>query len=193
MKLPELLKLFAVARRQYQKQLFSVAELALLAGESHAATGMGLRRAAAHDLLGHVGFFWFLASDPPTIEVLALALRSPSYISFESALYHHGILSQSPRGHLTVAVTGRPGVTATPLGNIAWIHLKSSLLWGFDAQRMADPEKAYVDLLYIRSKQGRLPLTEVLYTDELDAARLTTYAKQYPRPVQNEITAMQSQ
>ena len=176
MTLIELVKILQTFAKDHQKKTFHLKEVASFAGVSQAATGMTLLRAARKGLLWRVKNVWINPMHPPSLEELGLALVSPSYVSFESALNHHHILSQSPRGGVTLATTGRSQSIPTPLGKISAIHLKESLFWGFDLERMALPEKAWLDLLYIRKKKGE-KLSEVFYSDLLNHKRLKEFRK----------------
>lgn len=181
MKLAELVKTLHALEQKHHKKIFGVREVASLLNVTNAAAAMALLRSEKHGLVWRINNLWINRLSPPTLEELALSLYSPSYISFESALHKRGILSQSPRAALTLATTKRPRQLATPLGAIQFIHIKTSLFFGFDAQRLAYSEKAYLDLLYIRSKKIKnWEFPETLYLAELNRRRLKDYAKSYP-------------
>lgn len=190
MKLVEFLQLLQGLAKTHGKRTFLLREIAALSGASRAATGMTLLRAQKQGLVFRLGNLWVNQLDPPPLEDVALALRSPSYISFESALYRRGILSQSPRGQLTLATPRRSGVFATPLGAIRFIHLKTELFFGYDEARMAYPEKAWLDLVYIRGRRGREGIwTEKFYPKNLNRKRLKDFSKKFPPWVAQEAQA----
>ncbi len=177
----KLVQLLQKLAKDHHKRLFTLRDMAALADEPRTAAAMTLVRAAKKGLVGRVGNLWINLMDPPELLEVALALPSPSYLSFESALYHRGVLSQSPRGELTLATTGRSRSLQTPLGSIRMIHLKPSLFFGFDERRGAFPEKAWLDLLYLRGRKGRTGLvTEELYLGGLDRKRLKKFARAFP-------------
>ena len=177
----DLAKLLQKMAREHDKRIFTLREIAALAGISRPAAGMLLLRAEKNGVVARVVNCWINRSDPPDLSDLAFALASPSYLSFESALYRHGLLSQSPRGGLTVAVTGRPRVVESPWGSIRFIHLQRPLFFGFDSNRIAFPEKAWLDLVYIRGRRGRdQMLSEEVYLDRLNARRLRDFARRFP-------------
>lgn len=62
------------------------------------------------------------------IEEVAKALRPGKlcYVSLESMLCEHGVISQIPMSHLTVMTTGASGTHATPYGVIEFTHTKRS-------------------------------------------------------------------
>lgn len=188
MTLFELTKALHQLAREEKKRIFSLRELAAFSNESRPAVGMALRRAKIKGLVAHVRSVWINQLDPPVLEEIAFSLASPSYISFESALYHHGVLSQSPRGELTVATLGRPSVVETPFGVIRFIHLQRQLFFGFDVNRVAWPEKAWLDLLYIRGLRGprnQELLTEEVYLNELNAQKIAKLTRRFPPWIRN--------
>ena len=181
----DLAKLLQKMAREHDKRIFTLREIAALAGISRPAAGMLLLRAEKNGVVARVVNCWINRSDPPDLSDLAFALASPSYLSFESALYRHGLLSQSPRGGLTVAVTGRPRVVESPWGSIRFIHLQRPLFFGFDSNRIAFPEKAWLDLLYIRGRRrATRGWTEEFYPERLNRRRLRSYQKKFPGWVQ---------
>lgn len=91
--------------------------------------------------------------------VIANALVRPSYVSFESALAHHGLIPE----HVAVttsATTRRPGRFDTPLGAHRYHHVKMDFFRGYEALSLsssstdqafvARPEKALLDLFHLR-------------------------------------------
>ncbi|HCU25192.1 MAG TPA: hypothetical protein DF383_09250 [Deltaproteobacteria bacterium] len=177
----ELVQKLIQSARDHGKKIFSLREIAALSGASRSAVAMTLLRAQKKQLVFRVANLWVNQLDPPNLTEIALSLRSPSYLSFESALYRHGILSQSPRGALTLATTKRPGEFDTPLGRIRFIHLKNSLFFGYDENRIAYPEKAWLDLIYIRGRQGReAAFSETFYLENLNQKRLKEWMEKFP-------------
>lgn len=73
------------------------------------------------------GTYVFSLSRQPwthVLEEVARCLRRGhyAYLSLESALSEHGLISQVPVGHITVMTTGRPGVFDTGMGTIEFTH-----------------------------------------------------------------------
>ncbi|MFQ6058987.1 MAG: helix-turn-helix domain-containing protein [Anaerolineae bacterium] len=129
----------------------------------------------------------------PTLERLAMILGAPCYISFESALERHGILSQVPLV-LTCASTSRSERRQTPLGEILFHRLRPALFFGYrteDGILWAEPEKALLDWLYIHRKHhGVTPPLDELNREPLDIERLWDWARHYPRPVRAALGAI---
>ncbi len=114
----------------------------------------------------------------------------PAYVSLHSALSDQGVIAEIP--HAIFAVSpANPRRYRTPLGEYRFHHLPSRLMWGFTSRPagagtypIADPEKAFLDLLYL-SLIPRSPL--VLPPPRarrwpLDRARLLRYARRFGFP-----------
>jgi DNA-binding Lrp family transcriptional regulator len=126
----------------------------------------------------------------PTLEALAMILGTPCYISFESALERHGVLSQVPLV-LTCASTSCSGLRRTPLGEILFSRLQPALFFGYRAEDgilWAEPEKALLDWIYIhRKRYGVTPALDELDWSPLDSERLREWAGRYPGSVRRAL------
>lgn len=89
-----------------------------------------------------------------------LAAPYPAYISLQSALYQHGLLSQIPS--VTYAVSlARTRRYDTPLGVFSIHHVTADFFFGFEpdlsgSAKIAVPEKALLDVLYLSPTRTRL-------------------------------------
>lgn len=82
----------------------------------------------------------------------------PSYISLQTALFYHGMISQIPQTIYAVSLA-RTRQYATHFGNISIHHLQPNFFFGFDIVdqiKMATKEKALVDLLYLTTAKSML-------------------------------------
>jgi predicted transcriptional regulator of viral defense system len=90
----------------------------------------------------------------------ALSAPEPAYVSLQSALFHHGLVDQVPA--VTYAMTtGRTRRMTTPLGTVSFHRLPPELFSGFkvegdDGFKMATPEKALFDVIYLGPGRSRL-------------------------------------
>lgn len=84
----------------------------------------------------------------------------PSYVSLQSALFYHDMISQIPA--ITYAVSiGRTKIHNTPLGVVSVHHVHPSFFFGFGTigkgiAEMATPEKALIDFLYLSPAKSNL-------------------------------------
>jgi predicted transcriptional regulator of viral defense system len=84
----------------------------------------------------------------------------PSYVSLQSALYHHGMISQIPSVTYAVSIA-RTKMYRTFLGTVSVHHIDPSFFFGHQSAaqglgKIATPEKALIDFLYLGPARTRL-------------------------------------
>lgn len=112
----------------------------------------------------------------------------PSYVSLQSALYLHGMISQVPA--ITYAVSlARARRYTTPLGVISVHHVAPGFFFGFgetgrQGAQIASPEKALVDFLYLAPARSKLfrALPELALPRAFSARRAREAAMRIPSP-----------
>jgi predicted transcriptional regulator of viral defense system len=127
---------------------------------AHASTVLARLAAARHLVRLRRGVWAF----PDRVDPLTLPGRLtaplPSYVSLQSALSFHGMISQVPA--VTYAVSlARARRYATTIGTVSVHHVRPSLFFGYEetgrqGALIASPEKALVDFLYLRPARSRL-------------------------------------
>jgi len=115
--------------------------------------------------------------------VKANIFYAPSYVSFESALNHHGILSQFP--YETTSATPKKSKSKV-IGDklYSYTHIKKSLFWGYMKQGnylIAEPEKALLDQLYLHSKGLKGESIDEYDYERLDLPKFWAYSKSFPQ------------
>jgi len=171
--------------------IFETGDAAVRLGLSNTHASATLARlAAARHLVRLRRGLWALPGrvDPLTLPA-RLTAPLPSYVSLQSALYLHGMISQVPV--VTYAVSlARARRFSTPLGTISVHHVAPSFFFGYEdtgqtGVLMASPEKALVDFLYLgpaRSKLFRaLPEVELPRGFSARRARAITERIEFPR------------
>ena len=123
--------------------------------------------------------------NPPTIDEVSMVLKTPAYLSLETALARHGVLSQSPVA-VTLVTTGPPRTFHAMGRAFEYHHIKRQYFVGFERRNsvaLACPEKALADLAYLRVRHTRELSTERLHSllddmdlDLLDRERLARFA-----------------
>jgi predicted transcriptional regulator of viral defense system len=87
-----------------------------------------------------------------------LTLPFPSYVSLQTALFFHGMISQIP--HIIYAASlARTKKYTTPLATVSIHHIQADFFFGFEMQghiKMATPEKALIDTFYLTAARSRL-------------------------------------
>lgn len=138
---------------------------------SDAAACLGITISHASQILRRLskaGFFILLARGKwacrGTIDPLLLpeylTAPAPSYISFQSALYYHGMISQIP-DTVYAASLARTRQYKTPIARISIHHIQPDFFFGFETAaksriKMATPEKALLDVFYLSSVRSFL-------------------------------------
>lgn len=87
-----------------------------------------------------------------------LTLPFPSYISFQTALFYHGLISQIPHT-IYAASLARTKKYSTPLGLISIHHIQPDFFFGFEMKneiKIATQEKALIDTFYLTAARSRL-------------------------------------
>lgn len=95
----------------------------------------------------------------PFVIPACLTAPFPSYISLQSALYYHGMISQIPSVIYAVSLA-RSKRYKNALGSFSVHHLSADLFIGFEPIgrsliNMAVPEKALIDYLYLSLGRAR--------------------------------------
>lgn len=148
---------------------------ALLDVESSNATQIARRLVKAGLLLKLARGKWALKQPSNRFSIAEhLTAPFPAYISLQSALYHHSMISQIPA--VTYAVSlARPRRYETPLGVFSIHHVEPHFFFGYEADetgssKIALPEKALVDICYFRPTRTRLfvELPEIEFPGKFD-------------------------
>lgn len=116
-------------------------------------------------------------------------LRPESYISLESALVEKGVITQSPSA-LTCVTSGYPQTFRSKSVSIVYRKISPDLFWGaevkatrFNKYRIAEPEKALLDWIYLSRQEGLPTPLDELQVQPLHTAKLLDYAERFPRTV----------
>jgi predicted transcriptional regulator of viral defense system len=141
--------------------VFTTADAAIRLGVPNGHAAVILKRlAAAGQLIRLRRGVWARAGhvDPLALPEY-LTAPFPAYVSLQSALYLHGMVSQVPA--VTYAVSlARTRRFETPMGVVSIHHVQPSFFFGFEdagnGGRLATPEKALVDFLYLTPARSNL-------------------------------------
>lgn len=126
---------------------------------------------------------YMTVNPPPARFTIANLLFSPSYVSLETALNYHGILSQFP--YEITSVTPKKSTTKQADGQVfSYAHIKPDLFWGYekiDDQLIALPEKALLDQLYLSSKGLRTIHLDEYDLSRVDKSRFYKFSQLFPK------------
>jgi predicted transcriptional regulator of viral defense system len=181
----------AIARLQALSRegrpVVTTSEVSALLGSSTPAANRMLGRLAAARLVTPLRHgMWWIGDRPDPYLVAGFASDPfPSYLSFQSALYRHGLIEQIPAVVYT-ATLGRSRRIATSAVTISAHHLAPEFWGGFVIEesglRMATPEKALVDVCYVSSTKTRLfaSLPELTLPPRFSKERARSWARRIP-------------
>lgn len=187
MKIDEWLNFFKHHKR---KKMFSLADLSQLTEEDKSSLAVQLNRLVKAGLVKRIAYGWYENPfAPPSQEEIAMVLRYPSYLSMEYALSKHGILSQTVYT-FTLVTTKLPYTYRTEGAVYEYHQISKNLFWGYKKEglvQIAEPEKALLDLIYIRhAKNGDLDIKRIkslindMDINEFNSERLSMYSKKFP-------------
>lgn len=125
--------------------------------------------------------------------VIANKLYSPSYVSLESALNIFGVIPDIPSVVTSVTTVTSKKIN-TSLGNFKYSKINENLFFGYKSildersgfyYSIANPEKALLDLIYIRKVKNlseyRVDLNNINQTESLN------YSQHFPKWVRDVI------
>ena len=144
-----------------------------------------LRRLHRHGLIRRVarGLYYndLGMAEPPNELVFHDWMARASYVSFSTAMHLHGIIDQIPYV-VTCARWDGPSVKVeNDFGRYWYTRIPRSLAFGFDRikwARVALPEKALLDQIWIHIHEGCKPRTEELYLQGImDPGRFLDFAE----------------
>jgi predicted transcriptional regulator of viral defense system len=85
----------------------------------------------------------------------------PSYVSLQTALYFHNMISQIPTIIYAVSIA-RTKIYKTPIATVSIHHIQPSFFFGYEEKgkdgllKIATPEKALLDIFYLSQTKTRL-------------------------------------
>lgn len=135
--------------------------MALLGAQKSHASKLLSRLADSGHLVRIKRGLWAVSEGlDPLLLVESLTAPFPSYVSLQSALYHHGMISQIPRVTYCVSLA-RSRVYETPVATFSVHHIAPGFFTGYEetgqrAIKMATREKALLDFLYLGPSRSRL-------------------------------------
>jgi hypothetical protein len=116
--------------------------------------------------------------------MLSARIDPDAYISMGSVLAQNGVLGTIPAKILTAVRVGRNRSYVENDLTVRHYGISRELYFGFstiEGIKVADNEKAYIDLLYYRMRGARYPFDELtdVNLDMLDLAKCNRYLKKY--------------
>jgi predicted transcriptional regulator of viral defense system len=174
--------------RRLGSPVFRTGEAALALAEPDSTAQATLDVLASRGVLTRLRRGWWLLGPAEPLDVGSLAphLAAPfrAYVSFETALFRHGWITQIPP-RVTVATLGRGRRIATAVGTFEFRQLRPDVFGPGEAAEppwLATPEKAAFDWAYRAAHGGyrsaRFP--EIEPVERVGAAALGGYLARIP-------------
>ena len=176
------------ARRLGKNPVFTPLDVRRAFGVSRQTATLALHRYGKRSLIERLkkGLYAFPGSsfsDP----YLANRLYSPSYVSLEFALSYHGVIPETV--YTITSVTPKATRTFTVRAKTFSYHrIKAEAFTGYKVEKqgglsfyIADPEKAFVDLTYLRLRSGVKPLNR-FRKEKLNVLKTLRYAHLFGNP-----------
>lgn len=170
-----------------QRRVFSKADLQTLLAEPHPAAFARRPGALEKDRLLRRFSRGFYVTDSFDLPTLSQRIAPDSYLSFDTVLARQLLIGALPERRVIAA---KPGKSRTYVGlgyEIVHLHIAPHLDFGHTVQggvRLADAEKAVLDVLYFHVRGRRYPFD--IYSDidftRLDRRRLAAYLDRYRNP-----------
>jgi len=184
---------FTELRQQFNKKpLFDVRDVLNLEKDFHRQRLYDWQK---KDLITKITHNFYVFSDKELSEedlyFIANKIYSPSYISLEGVLYHYNLIPETVY-QVTSVTTRKTRSLSSEIGDFSYRHVKSNLFFGYKniqkdnfTYQLAEPEKAILDLLYLRSdiknkkqlKNLRIKKDEFL--EKIDQDRIREYLKRF--------------
>lgn len=131
----------------------------------------------------------YVAGKTPDLWVLGSRIKPDAYVSMDSVLAKNGLVGTLPLYSVSLVYPGRKTTLETDFGvSLRYYSIQPSLVFGIstlkNGVKVADSEKAYLDLIYFYTKGARFvfdALNEVILR-KLDLKKLKTYLKRYKNP-----------
>lgn len=104
---------------------------------------------------------WVFPDIDPLILPCLLTSPFPAYISLQTALYYHGMISQIPSNIYAISLA-RTNLYKTPMANVSVHHIQPSFFFGYEEfnnnelLKIATPEKALLDIFYLSQAKTKL-------------------------------------
>jgi predicted transcriptional regulator of viral defense system len=177
-------------KKYKEKKLFSFTDILQLTEEDKSKVYVELSRLVKSGIIDRIAKNWYENPfSPPSKEEIAMILRYPSYLSMEYALSKQDILSQTVYT-LTLVTTKLPYIYKTNRAIYEYHQIKRNLFWGYKKEGnvlLAEPEKALLDLIYIRYAKRRgsninmaKSMLDDMDLEEIDFEKLHIYSKNFP-------------
>jgi len=182
---------FETQHQFHSKTVFSVAELANVAGTSTHNLNVELARLEKQGVIVRYTAGRYGLPGIVSIEELVSSLDPDAYVTGAYALYLHGLITQVPTEIVcfTNHRHNRSRIRFTPVGKITFVCVKPAVYSLPRNGALALPERALCDFIYIMRQRGVTPESQVTFRKlrELKSSVLSATARRYPETVRGNL------
>ena len=178
-------------RDLHGKVLFTVTELAHVAGVSRAALNVELARLRKQAILVKYAHGLYGLPGAVSVETLVSAIDPHAYITGHYALYLHNLITQVPTTVtcFTERRSPRARERGTPVGRLVFVCVRSGVYRPVPESPIAPPAQAFCDYVYL-SRRGGLRPESLLTFRNLQRIRTPDFPAllaRYPITVQKHV------
>ena len=178
-------------RDRHGKVLYTVTELANVAGASRAALNVELARLRQQTIIAKYAHGLYGLPDAVSAEILVPAIDSHAYVTGHYALHVHNLVTQVPT--TVTCFTDRRSPRArerdTPVGRLVFVCVRSGVYAPVPEGIVAPPAQALCDYVYLSRRQGVRPEALVTFRDlqRIRTPDLSGHLARYPVTVQKYV------
>ena len=182
---------FEEQRDRHDKVLFTVTELANVAGTSRAALNVELTRLRQQGMLVRYAHGLYGLPGAVTVKTLIPAIDSHAYITGHYALSVHNLVTQVPT--TVTCFTDRRSPRArrrsTPVGRLVFVCVRSGVYSPVPDGEVAPPAQSLCDYVYLSRRQGTHPEALVTFRnlERIQAPDFREILARYPGTVQKHV------
>jgi hypothetical protein len=184
-------RFFEQQREQHGKVLFTVTELANVAGASRTALNVELTRLRAQDILVRYAHGLYGPPHAVTPQALVSAVDSHAYITAHYALFVHNLVTQVPTA--ITCFTDRRSPRArqrdTPVGRLVFVCVRSRIYCPPAEGAIACPAQALCDFVYLSRRRGVAVEAVVTFRNlaRICGPDLANILARYPETVRRQV------
>ncbi len=170
------------------KGVWSIADLSNLIGGGSPLNNMRMiKRLTQSQLIQKMQRGWYVSKNANLL-ILASRINPKSYVSMEYVLSQNILIGSAPQKIISMMSLGRSRKIKTSLGLIQYFSSSKNLWFGFskhpEGYLIADPEKAFLDMLYFYNHGVRYVVdpTSEIASEELNQKKIRSYLLKYQNP-----------
>jgi hypothetical protein len=181
-------------KRQHGKVVFTVTELANIAGSPPHALNVELDRLVKQELIVRLAHGRYGLPDAADAETLLPYIDGSAYITGALALFRHNLITQAPSdiSCFTNRRHNRSRSRLTALGQMTFVCVRPPVYAPPTTMPLAPPEQALYDLVFMMRRRGIDPRSQYTFRrlERLDREELRSLAMRYPATTRKAVAGL---